>query len=104
MRNYVFTSYGFVKYSFPPPDFPNSQTQYFVTGSEEATLSQMHDFVGLLDNNFRVDQFQPLGDLFWLLDKDNVLELITNSPTWYSFVGTNVATTENPRKSWSHGH
>jgi len=104
MRNYVKGSWGYVKYAFPPPDYINENTQYFITGDDEATASQLNDFVSLLDpGTYRVEQVQLLGDVFWLLDKDIVLELVNGIPGWWNFVGTNVATTESPRKSWSHG-
>jgi len=105
MRNYIRGSYGFVTYSFPPPTYPNSLTQYFLTGDEEATQSQMQDFVSLLDpSNYQINQVELLGDIFFLIDKDLFISTMQIVPGWWTFVGTDRATTESPRKSWSHGH
>lgn len=109
MRNYIQMSYGTVTYSqinpTPPPATYNQTVQHFVTGDEEATTSQMDEFTRLLDPAFFVvdGRTEPV-DIFWLLNKDILIEVFQIATGWWGFIGTNVVVTESPRKSWSHGH
>lgn len=110
MRNYVESFYATVIYAQknpnPPPDTLPPVTQYFIAGSEEASLSQGEDFIALLDPDFYVVVSYPLslGPIYWLLNKENFLELVNGVPGWWNFVGTSITDSESPRKSWSHGH
>jgi hypothetical protein len=108
MRNYIRTYWATVSYSQinpnPPPPTLNPQVQYFITGDAEATASQTQDFIGFLDPAFfQVDGTEQRGALYWLLDKDIQVELITAIPNWQSFVGTSITSIESPKKSWSNG-
>jgi len=106
MRNYIKTRVGTVIYRLSsPPDQPPI-TQHFIQEDELGLVNQMAEFVQLLDPSFFEVLQGPYdyGPVYWLLNKDNVFEIINGVPAWWTFIGTNIATVDNPRKSWSHGH
>jgi len=103
MRNYIRTFYGTVVYEFignPGVDI----TQHFIAASHDAVLSQMDDFKSTLDPSFfTIHQTNDSGHVYWLLNQDFIVEMITDMTSWWSFIGSDHVTTESPRKTWSHG-
>src|SRR5215813_2380228 len=103
MRNYIRTFYGITTYHFIPND--QTLTQHFINEDLQALQSNMANFSSELDPTF-FDNIvsNVVGAVYWKLNKENVMELITGNTTFYALIGeNNITTLESPRDSWSHG-
>jgi len=105
MRNYVRFRAGTVMYRLKDPPGQPTLTQYVLQQDQRSLEQSMIEFANNLDPAFFEIVQGPfdMGNIYWLLDKDLLFEVLNGFPGWWNLIGTNVISTESPRKSWSHG-